>query len=113
MMTPDEIRALRAKLETDRATMLAEIEQRARGGEVTVLRPLTRIDRVLLEAGLTLADLAATEALVEHQRQRRDDLFEESRRVASKPRDAVTVLPQFPFLRTWNHPSEAERRRKG
>lgn len=108
--------ALRQKLVTDRAKLEAEIAERARAKamadeDAIDSLPLSRTDRVLFEAGLSPADLAANDAWVEQEQQRRDQLFEERRNVPTQ--QSVVELPAFlPLLRTWDHPSEAERRRK-
>ncbi|MHC2530581.1 hypothetical protein [Bradyrhizobium diazoefficiens] len=108
--------ALRQKLMTDRAKLEAEIAERARrqsesDSEEVLRLLLPRSDRLLLQAGLSMADLVETEALVEEQQRRRDQLFEERRNVPST-QDTVELPAFLPLLRTWDHPSEAERRRK-
>ncbi|MHC2661689.1 hypothetical protein ACMA5K_05730 [Bradyrhizobium diazoefficiens] len=109
--------ALRQKLMTDRAKLEAEIAERARrqsesDSEEVLRLLLPRSDRLLLQAGFSMADLAANDAWIEQERQRRDEAFAKRQHVPST--QDVVELPAFlPLLRTWDHPSEAERRRKG
>ncbi|MHC2412886.1 hypothetical protein ACVJGC_005477 [Bradyrhizobium diazoefficiens] len=116
-MTSDDYKALRTKLEAERAAMQAELQQRVRDemlasdDEMNTSRPLSRSDRLLIASGFTLADLAANDAWIEQERQRRDEAFAKRQHVPST--QDVVELPAFlPLLRTWDHPSEAERRRK-